>query len=153
MRIHLSLSALRRIKAHEYLTRFALGGVLSLVSAWLGHRYGVAIGGLFLAFPAIFPASATLMEKHERQKKHRAGILDTRRGRLAAAIDARGTALGSVGSLAFAALAWRLLPKCPLSLSLSIAVAAWLVVSVAAWRLRELAIEAIAILRRYRGRR
>jgi hypothetical protein len=30
---------------------------------------GPRVGGLFLAFPAIFPASATLVEKHEKQKK------------------------------------------------------------------------------------
>ena len=38
------------------------------------QRWGPGIGGLFLAFPAIFPASATLVEKHEKQKKNRAGI-------------------------------------------------------------------------------
>jgi len=27
------------------------------------------IGGLFLAFPAILPASATLIERHEKEKK------------------------------------------------------------------------------------
>jgi hypothetical protein len=100
-------SALRHIKLHEYLTRFVLGGVLSLASAWLGLRYGAAVGGLFLSFPAIFPASATLVEKHEREKKRRAGVTDSHRGRLAAAIDARGAALGSLGSLAFASVMGR----------------------------------------------
>jgi hypothetical protein len=153
MRIHISLSALRHIKPHEYLTRFVLGGVLSLVSAWLGHRFGTAVGGLFLAFPAIFPASATLVEKHEREKKQRAGIADTRRGRLAAAIDARGAALGSLGLLAFAAVTWRLLRGDALWVALSCAVAVWLVVSVIAWRLRELSIDGLAILRRRRSQR
>ncbi len=137
MRIHVSLSALRRIKAHEYLTRFLLGGSVSLLSAWLGHRYGTAVGGLFLGFPAIFPAGATLVEKHERQKKRRARIPDTHRGRLAAAIDARGAALGSLGSLAFAAAAWRLLGHVALTTALLSALAIWVVVSIAAWRLRE----------------
>lgn len=148
MRIHFNSSALRHIRPHEYLTRFALGGVLSLISAWLGHRYGNAIGGLFLSFPAIFPASATLIEKHEREKKRRAGIADSHRGRLAAAIDARGAALGSLGLLAFAAAAWRLLPPYPLGVALLGAIAAWLIVSIAAWRLREKAIDGLAILRR-----
>ncbi len=151
MRIHFSFSALRHIQPHEYLTRFVLGGVLSLASAWLGHRYGTAIGGLFLSFPAIFPASATLVEKHEREKKRRAGIPDSHRGRLAAAIDARGAALGSVGLLAFAVVAWRMLPRYPLALALACAFVIWLVVSILAWRLREKAIDVLAILRRRRA--
>jgi hypothetical protein len=36
-------------------------------------------------FPAIFPASATLVEKHEREKKRKAGIVNTARSRQAAA--------------------------------------------------------------------
>ena len=32
-------------------------------------RYGPGVAGLFLAFPAIFPAGATLIEKHEKEKK------------------------------------------------------------------------------------
>ena len=31
---------------------------------------------LFLAFPAIFPASATLIEKHEKEKKEREGYAE-----------------------------------------------------------------------------
>ena len=147
MRIHFSSSVLRHIKPHEYLTRFLLGGVLSLASAWLGHRLGAAIGGLFLAFPAIFPASATLVEKHEREKKRRAGISDSHRGRLAAAIDARGAALGSLGSLAFAVVAWQMLTRYPLALALTCSILIWLVVSIIAWRLREKAIDVLAILR------
>jgi hypothetical protein len=34
--------------------------VVGLIAA----RFGPVVGGLFLAFPAIFPASATLIEKH-----------------------------------------------------------------------------------------
>ena len=34
-------------------------------------QFGPAVGGLFLAFPAIFPASATLIEKDESQKKEK----------------------------------------------------------------------------------
>jgi hypothetical protein len=37
-------------------------------------EWGPAVVGLFLAFPAIFPASATLIEKHERQRKQRQGL-------------------------------------------------------------------------------
>ena len=37
------------------------------------------VGGLFLAFPAIFPASATLIEKHGRERKEKAGLAGARR--------------------------------------------------------------------------
>jgi hypothetical protein len=63
---------------------------------------------LFLAFPAIFCASATLIEKHERERKERAGVRGTRRGKEAAALDAAGAALGSFGLLAFGAAIWLL---------------------------------------------
>jgi hypothetical protein len=55
-----------------------------------------------LAFPAILPASATLVEKHEREKKQAAGILQMIRGRQAAALEARGAAMGSIGLAVFA---------------------------------------------------
>ena len=67
-------------------------------------------GGLFLAFPAVFPASATLLEKHERERKSRAGIANTARGRAAAALDARGAAIGSIGLIGFGLTVWKLVP-------------------------------------------
>jgi hypothetical protein len=50
-------------------------------------------GGLFLAFPAIFPASATLIEQHERRRKQGTGGHGTLRGRRAAALDAAGASI------------------------------------------------------------
>ena len=81
--------------------RVVFGGAISAVAAILAQRFGPAVGGLFLAFPALFPASATLMEKHERQKKAQAGITATLRGRQSAALDAFGAALGRVGLAGF----------------------------------------------------
>ncbi len=56
----------------------------------------------FLAMPAIFCASATLIERHETRRKREAGLRGTRRGREAAALEAAGAGLGSIGMLAFA---------------------------------------------------
>jgi hypothetical protein len=97
MRISFDLSALRRTRWHEYALRFFFGGAITVATGVIAKRYGPVFGGLFLAFPAIFPASATLLEKHEAEKKRRAGIIDNARGRKAAALDARGAAIGSVG--------------------------------------------------------
>jgi hypothetical protein len=136
MLIKLNPGALKRTRWHEYLTRFVLGGLITAVTGWLAGRYGPVVGGLFLAFPAIFPASATLIERHEREKKRQAGIESIIRGRLAAALDARGAVLGAVGGMAFAALVWKLLPHEGLSMTLVLALAAWLGVSSLLWYVR-----------------
>jgi hypothetical protein len=36
---------------------------MTAIPGWIASKYGPVVGGLFLAFPAIFPASATLVEK------------------------------------------------------------------------------------------
>src|ERR1700733_11735297 len=97
MNIEVDMSALQKTKWYEYLVRFLFGGAITVVTGLIAKRYGPSFGGLFLAFPAIFPASATLVEKHEKEKKLQAGISKTIRGQQAAALDARGATLGSVG--------------------------------------------------------
>ncbi len=138
MNIKINLSSLRQIQWHEYLTRFVLGGVVTVVTGLIAQRYGPVVGGLFLAFPAIFPASATLLEKHERDKKRRAGIPGTIRGRLAAALDARGAAMGAIGLAGFALLVWKFLPEHDAASTLAAALGLWLGLSMLIWRLRKL---------------
>ncbi len=104
-----------------------------MAAGLLAKRYGPVFGGLFLAFPAIFPASATLVEKHERQKKEKRGLNGTARGRLAAALDARGAALGAVGLACFALALWRTLPEWNAAACFGAALAAWLGVSRLMW--------------------
>ena len=74
MRIRINLASLEQTQWHEYLTRFLLGGLITVATGLVAKHFGPVIGGLFLAFPAIFPSGATLIEKHERDKKRRAGI-------------------------------------------------------------------------------
>lgn len=137
MVIKLDISALQRTQWHEYLIRFVLGGLITAVTGWLASQFGPVFGGLFLAFPAIFPASATLLEKHERDKKRRAGITLTIRGRLAAALDARGAVMGAFGGMAFAAIAWKSLPHGGLSATLLLALVGWFAVSSLLWYVRK----------------
>ncbi len=40
----------------------------SVAAGLIANKWGPGVGGLFLAFPAIFPASVGLVEKHEKQK-------------------------------------------------------------------------------------
>jgi hypothetical protein len=138
MRVHLKLAALRKSTWREHLIRFALGGAVTVVTGLLAKEFGPVVGGLFLAFPAIFPASATLVERHERDKRHRAGIAHTIRGRLSAALDARGAAMGSIALCAFALLIWKLLPSYNAALILGCALTLWLGLSTLIWRLRKL---------------
>jgi hypothetical protein len=85
--------------------------------------------------PAIFPASATLVEKHETQKKKRAGLQGVIRGREAAALDAAGAALGCIGLAGFATVVWQLLVPYEPWIGLGGASLLWLGVSGLCWRI------------------
>ncbi len=130
--IHLSFSSLHDSRWYEFAVRFALGGAVTAFTGLVSDRYGASIGGLFLAVPAIFCASATLIETHEIRRKHEAGLRGTRRGRQAAALDASGAVLGALGLLAFAA-AFFLLVETSVTVAFVSASLAWLSVSVTAW--------------------
>lgn len=69
MRIKVDFSTLGQTKWRDYAVRFLLGGLITVVAGIIAKKFGPGIGGLFLAFPAIFPASATLIEKHEKEKR------------------------------------------------------------------------------------
>jgi hypothetical protein len=138
MKIKVDLASLLRIQWHEYLVRFLLGGAITVVTGLIAKTWGPVVGGLFLAFPAIFPASATLLDKHERDKKRKAGIPSTIRGRLAVGLDARGAALGSVAMGTFALLVWKALPRHNAAVVLGGALLVWMIVAAGIWRLRKL---------------
>jgi Protein of unknown function (DUF3147) len=95
-------SSLKEGRLYEYLIRFALGGTATVFTGFISSRCGASIGGLFLALPAIFCASATLIEKHEIRRKREAGLDGRRRGEASAALESAGAVLGAVGMLAFA---------------------------------------------------
>jgi hypothetical protein len=137
MIIKVDLSALGKTKWHEYAVRFVFGGTITAATGVIGTIYGPVIAGLFLACPAIFPASATLIEKHEKQKKERLGLSGIARGRQAASVDGTGSALGSLGLLVFAVITWKFIERERTWLVLGIATFAWLSVSIFFWSLRK----------------
>ena len=106
--IRFSPTSLREGRWYEYVIRFALGGAATVFTGVISSRCGAAVGGLFLALPAIFCASATLIEKHEIRRKREVGLDGRRRGQGAAALEAAGAALGAIGMLAFAVVFWLL---------------------------------------------
>jgi len=60
-------AGLREFKLHEVALRFFFGGFSTVFAALIAQRFGPVIGGLFLAFPAIFPAGATLIVTREKE--------------------------------------------------------------------------------------
>jgi hypothetical protein len=137
MKVHAGFSALRRTKWYEYAIRFLFGGIITAITGLIAKKFGPQVGGLFLAFPAIFPATATLLEKHEKQKKERKGLNATKRGRLVAGVDAAGAAMGAGGLIVFALIVWKLLPGRSGSMVLAGATLAWVMVAVSIWAAAE----------------
>jgi hypothetical protein len=118
---YVDLGGLRKTHLSEYALRFVFGGVVTAATGVIAHRLGPSIGGLFLAFPAILPASLMLLRRHD--------------GRREAAAAARGACLGASALAAFAATA--LVASryhAPISLTLAAATAVWIVVAAALWR-------------------
>jgi uncharacterized protein DUF3147 len=109
MIVNVSLESLRQTKWHEYALRFFFGGAVTVMAGLIAKKFGPQIGGLFLAFPAIFPASATLIEKHEKQKKQKVGLM------------------------------WRLLPRFSTWVVFLTATLAWLITAVTIWYVRKFA--------------
>jgi len=126
--IDASLGSLRDIQPNDYTIRFLFEGLCTVVAGWIAKRWGPEIGGLFLAFPALFPAGASLLERHERDKKQKAGF-DGTRGRVVAGIDAIGASIGCIGLVAFAATLWIGLPAHNPYLMTAAATALWGLVS------------------------
>jgi MFS family permease len=135
MLVKLSSSALKQTRWYEYGIRFLLGGLATVFAGIVSARFGTAVGGLFLALPAIFCASATLIESHERRAKEKAGLDGRRRGRQAAALDAAGAALGSIGLAAFAAVFYVMVSASVVG-AFATAILAWAMVAVLAWWVR-----------------
>jgi len=137
VKIKFDVSGLHRSKWYEYMIRFVFGGTVTALAGVIAEHFGPEIGGLFLAFPAIFPAAATLIEKHEKQKAERAGEEGRKRARAAAGADAAGAVMGSIGLMAFALIVWQTLPNSRLAIVLAGATLAWLVASFLTWEIRE----------------
>jgi hypothetical protein len=135
MKIQVNLSAVGQSRWYESLSRFVFGGIATALAGIVADKCGPVVGGLFLAFPAIFPATATLIDNHEKKRKQKTGGGGQVRGRKAAALDACGTEAGALGLMAFGAVVWKLIILVPLWATLLLAVLVWLAVSVGAWRI------------------
>ena len=111
MRVGISTRSLKRTRWFEFPLRFAVGGGVCVLTGLIGDVCGPVIGGLFLAFPAIFVASVTLIQTHEVRKKRAVGLDGLTRGRRAAALQATGTVVGTPALALFALLVFLLIER------------------------------------------
>ena len=135
-RIEVDLSALKEIKPHEYAVRFVFGGLCTVLAGLIAKHFGPGVGGLFLAFPAIFPAGASLIESHEKRRKAQINSDGRNRGRVAASLDSAGASVGCVGLLGFAFLLWKGLNTHSAAVTVSAAGIVWLLLSYVLWTIR-----------------
>lgn len=137
--VGISLAGVRKVPRRNLAVRFAFGAGVSTIAAMIGIFVGLRPGGLMLAFPAILPATLTLLVQEESDRK--------------AADDDLGSVLGALGLAAFAATAWWLLPRVGAPLGLTGAGLAWLGASTGCY----FAVRGVAASRwrrrRQRGRR
>src|SRR5205807_1721182 len=96
---------LGKMRPQELALRFAFGASISVVAGLVSLAWGRRAGGMFLAFPAILPATLTLIEKKE-------GTDDARH-------DVAGAFLGAFGLVAFGAVTVWALHRMPVGLARS----------------------------------
>jgi|SRR5579871_4348745 len=137
MRIQIDFTSLKETRWYQAASRFLIGGLITAATGIIAKKYGPAIGGLFLAFPAILPASATLIEKHEREKKQRAGLHGAIRARKVVGVDAAGAAIGSIGLFVFALLIAQLMSSHGAWLVMIVSTGGWMATSLLFWQIRK----------------
>ena len=135
--ISTNLSSLKDVKLHEYALRFLFGGLCTVAAGIIAKRLGPAVGGLFLAFPAIFPAGASLLETHEKRKMAKSGLDGTKQAREAASVDSAGASIGCIGLIAFALTLTIKLMDGNAFLVIALATLVWLGVSITLWLVRK----------------
>jgi hypothetical protein len=111
----LDVGALAKRSPSDYLTRFAFGAGISAAAAVAGLVFGVKLGGVLLAFPAVLPAALTLIERKD--------------GRHEAAVDATGAILGAFAMIGFALTAAWALPRFSAGIAVALSGAAWLAIA------------------------
>jgi len=98
----------------DFLVRFVFGATISLIAALIGLKFP-ELSGVLLAFPAILPASLTLVERDGGQHE--------------AEINARGAIIGAFGLLAFAVVVALSIKQLGAAAALVLAGLSWVVVA------------------------
>jgi hypothetical protein len=111
------VSKLGEVQAGDLLIRFAFGALISVVAGVVTLVWNPKVGGMFLAFPAILPATLTLIEKKDSKRE--------------AEENDEGAILGSVAMFSFAATSVCALSALAAGLALGVATAAWIATAMA----------------------
>jgi len=110
------LGALRHVPRRDLTIRFAFGAAISAAASIIGLAAGARVGGIFLAFPAILPATLTLLEKENSKRS--------------AENDAVGSVLGAAALAVFGLIAWLLVRRSGAPIGLAAAAFGWLAAAV-----------------------
>ena len=113
------LGALRSVRFRDLAIRFAFGVGVSSVAGAVSLVFGPSAGGMFLVFPAILPATLTLIDEQE--------------GKRPAEGDALGAIVGSAALGVFGLVSWLLLRRSSPVVAEPSAFAAWLASAVAVY--------------------
>jgi len=105
----------RRVPVRHLGYRFVAGALTSIAAGVVTLAFGARVGGVLLAFPAIFAASLTLIEEQE--------------DRVEAREDARGALIGALALTLFAAVAALTLGRLGSALALLLAAITWFLAS------------------------
>lgn len=119
----IDLSRFRRIRPREIAIRFAFGAAISVVIGLVSLEFGPKAAGMFLAFPAVLPASVTLIERKEGTRE--------------ASHNVEGAVFGGLAAIAFALTAHTLLTRVYAPAALVLAFAAWASVALSSYLLYE----------------
>ena len=120
-------SKIKQTSCGEALLRFAFGGLITAAAGFLAQKFGPSLAGLFLAFPAILPASVTLVQDHA--KKHE----QTDEAKKEAGDDSLGASFGSVGLAVFGISTAMLVDQWGVWPAIGTAFVLWLATGIAVW--------------------
>jgi Protein of unknown function (DUF3147) len=114
------LAAFDRGQLHEtrwedLLVRFVFGATVSVAAGTVGLAFGARVGGMLLAFPAILPATLTLIAKQEGERR--------------SFHDLQGTVAGACGLVGFGVVAAIAFGHLNVLVVLALALMAWCVVA------------------------
>ncbi|MHB1988000.1 MAG: DUF3147 family protein [Acidimicrobiales bacterium] len=111
----LDVGQLRETRWQDLVIRFGFGAAVSVVAGVVGLSLGARVGGLLLAFPAILPATLTLIAKEEGEER--------------SFHDLQGTVAGACGLVGFGVVASFTIGHLNVLVGLGLALVAWCVVA------------------------